>query len=442
MTGVEEIIDRARKLVEPDPATLNKARKAEELIKERLEELLKDYPELEYRFLGSYARDTWLPESLEIDVFILFPESYSFDELERLAIEIGKRAVDRYELRYAAHPYVHGVVSGVDVDVVPCYKLSNAERIKSAVDRTPFHHEWVRERIEGLENDVRLLKRFMKLINVYGAEYRIKGFSGYLCELLVIHYGSFLNTIRKAVRWRRNLVIDPERRKEYVKKDLEKLYVVDPVDKKRNVAANLSVDSLAKFVETCRIFLRKPSIDFFIPKTSSTDEIRLKEEIDGRFVYGVIFERPPVVEDNLYTQLEKAENKIADFLRDNEFTVLRSGHHAGEKCYLIFELLSGIISKVKKHYGPNFESYVNSMKFIEKNNEYSRFFENGRYVTFRRRKITEAGEFIRHSITTMYASMGKDISEFIRRGRVVDGQKLLEHEDLKPFLSEFLGVSE
>lgn len=441
MRDVELIIEEARKLVEPDPETADKARKAEKIIKERLDKLLKDYPELEYRFLGSYARNTWLPENLEIDVFILFPESYSFDELEKLAIELGKKAVDMYELRYAAHPYVHGTVGDVEVDIVPCYRLSSAERIKSAVDRTPFHHEWVIKRVKGLENDVRLLKRFLKSINVYGAEYRIKGFSGYLCELLVIHYRSFLSTIEKAARWKRNLVIDPGRGSEYVKKDIEKLHVVDPVDPKRNVAANLSIDSLAKFVEASRIFLRKPSIDFFIPKTFSVNEERIKKEIHGRFVYGVIFERPPVVEDNLYTQLEKAERRIADLLENNEFTVLRSGHHADEKCCLVFELLSGSLSKVRKHYGPNFESYANSMKFIEKNREYSRFFENGRYVTFRTRKITDARELIRHAITVHHASMGKDLSEFIRKGRVIEGQELLEHKDLRPFLSEFLGVN-
>ncbi len=440
MSEIDEVIERARELVEPDSNTIEKARIAEKEIEARLKKLLKYYPEIEFRFLGSYARDTWLPESLEIDVFLLFPESYTMDELEKIALEIGISAVDTHELRYASHPYVHGTVKGVEIDIVPCYRLSKIEKIKSAVDRTPFHHKWVKERVKGKESDVRLLKRFMKVTGVYGAEYRIKGFSGYLCELLVIHYGSFLNTVKEAARWKRNLVIDPSRKKAHPKKGLENIFVIDPVDEKRNVAANLSINSLARFVEACRLFLRAPSPDYFVPKTPSFDENRLRAEVEGRFVYCVVFERPPVVEDNLYTQLERAEKRIRKLLEENEFSVMKSSHTAGKKCYLIFEVLSGQVSPVKKHYGPNFENYTNSMKFIEKNREYSRFFENGRYMTYRRRKFTEARDLIEHAIRSEYRSMGKDISEFVKKGRVVERSEILKYGELKAHLSDFLGV--
>ncbi len=440
MDKILDVIEKAGKLVEPDQKTVKKAKNAEMEIEKRLKNLLVDYPEVEFRFLGSYARNTWLPESLEIDVFLLFPESYSLEELERIALDIGKKAVDEYELRYASHPYVHGTVNGVEVDIVPCYKLSKIGKIKSAVDRTPFHHEWLKDRIKGKEKDVRLLKRFMKVINVYGAEYKIKGFSGYLCELLVIHYGSFFNLVNEASKWRRNLVIDPNKGKAYVKKGLEKFHVIDPVDEKRNVAANLSVDNLARFVEACRVFLRNPSLDFFIEKPPMVNKEKLNRELEKRFVYCVVFEKPPIIEDNLYSQLERAEKRISKILEDKEFVVLRSGHYAGEKCFLIFELLSGRLSAVKKHYGPKFENYSHSMKFIEKNIEYSRFFENGRYVTYKVRKFTEAKSLIESAIKNEHRSMGKDISEFIRNGKVIESDRISEYEELLPYLMDFLGV--
>jgi tRNA nucleotidyltransferase (CCA-adding enzyme) len=43
--------------------------------------------------------------------------------------------------------------------------------------------------------EVRLLKKFMKGTGVYGAEIKIGGFSGYLCELLILKYRSFAQTI-------------------------------------------------------------------------------------------------------------------------------------------------------------------------------------------------------------------------------------------------------
>jgi tRNA nucleotidyltransferase (CCA-adding enzyme) len=63
----------------------------------------------------------------------------------------------------------------------------------SATDRTPFIH-YVKKRLgKTLQDDVRLLKKFMQGIKVYGAEIKTGGFSGYLCELLILHYGSFAN---------------------------------------------------------------------------------------------------------------------------------------------------------------------------------------------------------------------------------------------------------
>jgi len=215
---IEELIKDVLPEIVPSEDERAKAKKAELELRKRLDEILKNYPQLEYRFLGSYARDTWLKGNLEIDVFILFPEGTPKDELERIGLEIGKAVVDEYELRYAAHPYVHGIVEGVEVDIVPCYKLKSAEKIKSAVDRTPFHHEWLKDRIKGKENDVRLLKKFLKVAGIYGAEYKVKGFSGYLCELLVVFYGSFIDVIKNATKWTRNTVIDIPAGKVYRKK--------------------------------------------------------------------------------------------------------------------------------------------------------------------------------------------------------------------------------
>jgi tRNA adenylyltransferase (EC 2.7.7.25) len=45
------------------------------------------------------------------------------------------------------------------------------------------------------KDEVRLLKKFMKGIGVYGAEIKVKGFSGYVAELLVYFYDSFRNVL-------------------------------------------------------------------------------------------------------------------------------------------------------------------------------------------------------------------------------------------------------
>ncbi len=445
MEEIERVLNEALKFVVPSEEEYRRAKEAEEELKRRLEEVLKKYPQLEYRFLGSYARDTWLRGNLEIDVFILFPEDTPMEELERIGLEVGKAVVDEYELRYAAHPYVHGLVKGVEVDVVPCYKLKSAERIKSAVDRTPFHHDWLKDRVKGKENEVRLLKRFLKVAGIYGAEYKVRGFSGYLCELLVVFYGSFLNVIRNATEWTRNTVIDVPAGKVYRKKG-SGFFVVDPVDPKRNVAANLSLDNLARFVLLCREFLKKPSIEFFLEKDFEvpSDEV-LAEEIEkrGTGLCAVVFERPDVVEDNLYPQLEKACRRIEEFLRRENFLPLRSGFFAGEKCVLLFETQVRELARIRRHEGPPFEEEEHVERFLKKERNYRPFLEGGKLWVYVERRNCRVEEAIADLIRREWKGMGKNVGEKLREGfEVLVGRDVLKIEEgeFKKFLVDFLCI--
>ncbi len=67
---------------------------------------------------------------------------------------------------------------------------------KSAADRSPFHTLYVANSLDNYKkNQVRLLKKFLRSLNVYGAEISRKGFSGYVSEILIIKFGSFLSTL-------------------------------------------------------------------------------------------------------------------------------------------------------------------------------------------------------------------------------------------------------
>lgn len=438
---IDEVLTKALELVIPSEEEREKAKSAENELRKRLDETLKHQKyNIEYKFLGSYARDTWLKGNLEIDVFLLFPGNVDMEELEKLAIEVGKAVVDEYELRYAAHPYVHGKVLDVEVDIVPCYKLKSLEKIKSAVDRTPFHHEWLKDRIKGKENEVRLLKQFLKAGNLYGAEYKVRGFSGYLCELLIIFYGSFYELVRNARQWSRKMVID------VLKKEIRKgkqFFVVDPVDVKRNVAANLSLDNLARFVERCRNFVEKPSIEFFVkPKVVLPNDETIFSEIENRntALCVVEFEKPKIVEDNLYPQLERACKKIEEFLKRQDFMPLRSDYYAGEKCYLIVECQVKELAKIEKRIGPPFEEENHVKTFLEKNRDYKPFIEGGRYCVYVKRKHWRVKDAITDYINKNWKSMGKNVGDVLAKGfRLYVGKDVLKDE-LKEKLVEFLAL--
>ena len=90
--------------------------------------------------------------------------------------------------------------------------------------------------------EVRLLKKFMQGIGVYGAEIKVGGFSGYLCELLIMKYGSFAETVEAFANYNKRVIIDIEnyyadRQNELSLLFPEPLVIVDPVDKGRNVAS-------------------------------------------------------------------------------------------------------------------------------------------------------------------------------------------------------------
>ncbi|MFZ0926339.1 MAG: CCA tRNA nucleotidyltransferase, partial [Halobacteriota archaeon] len=186
--------------------------------------------------IGSAARDTWILGDQDIDIFIGFDTSTSREDLERYGLEIGKEiAVEGYVIGFAEHPYVKARCGGFAIDVVPHYRIKNTRQMFSAVDRTPFHQQFVAEHLDARHDEVRLLKQFLKGAGIYGAELRTKGFSGYLCELLVIKFGSFVNVLESVQDWKVGTCISltsAQARNSFA----SPLAVIDPVDTNRNVA--------------------------------------------------------------------------------------------------------------------------------------------------------------------------------------------------------------
>ncbi len=435
---LEEVLKKALEVVVPDREEVEKGRRAERILRDRLERVVES--DISYEFVGSYARNTWLKGNLEIDVFLLFPESYTMEELEKKGLEIGKAVVDSYELRYAAHPYVHGVVEGVEVDVVPCYKLKSPERIKTAVDRTPFHHRWLKERIRGKENDVRLLKGFLKAGRLYGAEYRVKGFSGYLCELLVVFYGSFLDVVSAATSFTRKTVIDVNSGK--VGKG-ETFFVVDPVDARRNVAANLSVDNLARFVQRCRSFLKNPAVAYFKPEKVEVKLDEILKELRRRNVFCLVTLKPEIVEDNLYTQLERGGKKLFDHLERLGFRPMREQHFADDRfCYILIETEVDELSPVEKRMGPPFEDRKNVEKFLKKHK--NAFVEDGRFWVYAPRKFKNAVKAIEGIAKNEWRVFGKNVGNEVKKWfEVFAGERLIRicvSEENAEQLAAFLGL--
>ncbi len=222
--------------------------------------------------VGSYSKGTLTSYKWELDIFILLKNVDDKWILEKSEYLLTK-CISPYlplTVKYAQHPYITVSLLGVDVDIVPALWVDKPRKKGLGVERTPFHTKYVIQTLHPcLKDDVRLLKSFLKGLNIYGAETGIYGFSGYLAELLIIHYGGFRKLLEAAARWKPPIYLDLEgqgNKEKLIKKyNNPPLIVVDPTDPERNAAASVSLKSLATFILGAKLYLTNPRIEFFYP---------------------------------------------------------------------------------------------------------------------------------------------------------------------------------
>lgn len=399
---------------------------------------------LSCKLMGSVAKDTFLTGDKDLDIFVFFPVSVSREELERRGLEIGKAVFEKFGCRdyvvsYAEHPYTKGVIKRYEVEVVPAYGIKSTKQLMSAVDRTPFHTKYVLSNLKN-NDEVRVLKKFLKGIGCYGSDLKTEGFSGYLCELLVIHYGSFLKVIDAAQDWKYQQIIDGSgfySSRSYktvlrMFKD-QPLIVVDPVDKNRNVAAVLSLEKLSRFIVCARKFLVKQEMGYFFPRKRRVDShaiVRSYEE-KGVRIYAVVFERPDVIEDVLYPQLRKMLLNFVGFLGRNDFVCIDSWVFGDDECGVGFKVTNTNVSKYKVVRGPSvFNPVKHQEGFIKMHKKV--WLKDDRYVAEVERECLLIDDCVKLFFGgTKDAVRGRgvpaNISEVICAGfRVVKGKQVLK----------------
>lgn len=340
--------------IKPTAEEISKIDKAANDLKKAVEDYIKEHNiDVEARFVGSYAKGTYLSDP-DIDLFILFPETVSHKDLETIGLSVGSAVMKGGSTMYSEHPYTRGVFEEVDVDLVPSYSIKTTDKLRTAVDRTPFHTQFILDNLkEEQKDEVRLLKKFMKGIGVYGAEPNTRGFSGYLCELLVLFYGSFRRVLEQASWWKEGTIISIDKRGSPL---MGPLVVYDPVDLKRNVASAVHIDTMALFIVAAKAYLSAPSEKFFFPlerKAYSRERLQTISDIHGSRIVTVVFDRPDIIEENLYSQLWKTRYALTRKLNDYDYNVLKAVHEMYEdELEIAFELERDILSMTHKHTGP------------------------------------------------------------------------------------------
>ena len=407
---------------------------------------------------GSFTRNTWLSHKKEFDIFIQFHVETSREDLEKLGLELGKKIVKSFkgsfEIAYAEHPYVRSKIKGYDVDIVPCYKVESAEKIKSAVDRTPFHNQYLSKKLHPHQSaEVRLMKMLCKVNGLYGSDLKTQGFSGYLCELLIVKYDDFKTLLKEVSGWLPGQVfIDLEgkysgNRKEFYN---QPLVLIDPVDPKRNVAAALSPAIFVKFVGLAKEFLAKPSETYFQGKEAKTKTSELLRKIKSRktLFLGVSFKRPGIVDDIVYPQLRKTAKRLVDILKEYEFVCIGQAISTDEKtCWVLLEFEVWNLPDIRRVVGPPVFAIKNSQDFVDKYKKIGRVWvEEDRWVAEVPRQFKDARQKIIHSLSDKASilkakGIANHMAVSISKGfKVLDAKQVLKtgNKDLIEIIRKYL----
>ena len=396
--------------------------------------------------VGSVAKHTALKGKSDIDLFMAFPLSVDEHALKETGLYLAHKCSDEFDgdasHHFASHPYVTTIIDDYEVDLVPCYEIEDGSQLKSAVDRTILHTRYVKANLtdEGAD-EVLLLKRFMDMTGTYGSEFKVGGFAGYLCELLIIKYGSFEETLRQASDWRYGHVIDLE---DYgtSNKFKDPLIVIDPTDKNRNVGAALTLVKYAEFIQSARNYLSSENKrDYFYPLTNKLDKTHILDEFEkrGGDLIAIRFRMPDMPLDTLYPQLKVTTESLVERLNDAEFNVFDYGYWSDEEseCIILLEMASSKLNNIKVNIGPKIFIKKACENFAKKYGPENCHVLDDCLVHTQEREFTDAAEYVSHIFTDEHISLikvGKNLKKSI-----VDSYEFIGIDDVDlEFLNDFL----
>jgi len=432
------IEEEALRLLRPDPMERAAAEEAAREALRLLDAVLREAGFSGYVMAleGSFAKDTWLRGSLDFDVFVLFPPEHCLRVVEgfaeRLAEALRRRGL-QVELRYAQHPYVRVLVKGFWVEAVPGCRVSDPSRPLTPVDRTPFHTSYIASRLGAAQRDeVRLLKSFLKGIGVYGAEIAVRGFSGYLTELLIARYGCFRHLLEAAAHWKPPVVVEVEPgTAAHVRRDNSVLVVPDPVDPRRNVAAAVSARSLAAFILAARLYLEEPCTLYFHaaqPPPPPVGPWSLGPRL-GNIVAVELRSRAPQPPDTMWGVARRLARLVDRLLASTGFRVAAIEPWASETKIIIWaELEERILPPHEARAGPRAWDRVDRVKrFLEKYGA-TWISEDGSLATLARRRAVEATRLLAERLPRQLPRTAREIGE-PRIHCCLDAARLLEEAD-------------
>jgi len=356
----DQIERRVIERISPSPELRERVARVRARLVQRSEEIsrARGHPLVRALVAGSAARETYISDRLDIDLFLLYPPDTPRSVLAQEGLAVGRELLTNPEQRYAEHPYLRGDFEGFQVEAVPGFAITDPAHPISAVDRTPFHQEYLAHRqTAAMADQVRLMKQFLRGLGILGSEARTEGFSGYLIELLILRFGTLRDLLRAAQHWPIPVRLDHASRDPPRLPEEVALILSDPVDPERNVASALSRAHLALFILAAREYLRHPSEEWFTPRSparlSLPEALHRRGERGTEIVVVELPRDPQVVDDTLFPQIFRAVRVMREALEREGFPVIGATGTAGEtRVVILLETAHADRPSVRLREGP------------------------------------------------------------------------------------------
>lgn len=435
---MNELIQKIKKIAIPSNELINNkdeiANIAIDLIKKNAEK----YSQImSVEFGGSYAKGTWIPGKGDIDIFMKFKNSVNNVEFTKITKKIGFESLKKFRpyTRYSDHPYVEAVIKKTKINVVPCYNVKMGSW-KSAADRSIFHTKFMLKFLSNeMKDDVRLLKMFLISNEVYGSEILRQGFSGYVTEVLIYNFKSFVNSIKSLSKLQEFQIIGNTN-----KKFTTPITIIDPIDSNRNLASAVSLENLGKTMLICRAFLNKPSMKYFKSKSSALSKKNFENVIVIKFYYDY---RSP---DTLGGQIKKTVNALTVQMTEYGFKVIRNSVKV-DKNYvnLLFLLETRKLNKFYRREGPNVFHEYDCNKFIMKNIKKTNLIwvnKKGNISILMKRQYVDAKQFLLNFLKNKLTGVSYGLKEDIKKWNDVSYFNIQKNKSLKNMLNNLIVTNE
>ena len=407
MENIKGILEQALSQIKPAKDKEEEVNKRIGAILEKINKSLKDAKAI---LGGSGEKGTWLKEAHDADIFVLFDYKKYKDKSDKLSDMLEKHLKKKFSKIIRLHgsrDYFQIKQKGFTFEIIPILAIKKAEQAKNITDISPLHSLWVKKQ-KKLTDDMRLAKQFCKAADVYGAESYIKGFSGYICEILTVYYSSFLGLIKNAAKWKDKVIIDPEN---YYKgrnildemnksKTYSPIVIIDPVQAERNAAAALSIEKFESFKAASLQFLRNPSVRFFEKKEMPIEELKKKAK-DNRLILLNVAPKTGNI-DVVGSKLLKSFEFLNSKLKSNDFKVHDTGWSWDKKGPALFYFIldKSQLPEKKLHEGPPLKVKKHLETFKKKYK--GAFVKDSRIYAYVKREFTKPEELIIELIKDPY----------------------------------------